>query len=270
MSPLASLTVPSSEGCTPRPAFAVVTPLVSSVSGQAWVQPFAWVQVIVPPFSEVSMYRVWPCPLTRTVPTPGTLFAPIVAEAADEAPAGPLLPGEPTAVLEVDEPHAAIVAAVPSARPLASSQLLSGPRRCLALFLPIVLSISIFLTPFRSVQAADCLRISHTPDRSVVSEADRRRWCRPSGLSRGLFLGSPLVPDISQQRAVAGQMAGDTAKVVPPSIVCLVASLPKRLVSHLLADGQSESVAEGPLQGAIALPCSALVPRAGFRSPHCL
>jgi hypothetical protein len=105
------------------------------------------------------MYKVWPCPLTRTVPTPGTLFALIVAEAADEAPAGALLPGEPAAVLE-DEPHAATVAAVPSARPPASSQLLSGPRLCLALFLPIVLLISIFLTPFRSVQAADCLRIS--------------------------------------------------------------------------------------------------------------
>src|SRR5690349_8860945 len=160
MLPLASLTVPSSEDCTPLPAFAVVAPLVSSVSGQAWVQPFAWVQVIFPPFSEVSMYRVWPCPLTRTVPTPGTLVALIVAEAADEAPDGVLLPGELAAVLEDDEPHAATVAAVPSARPPASSQLLSGPRRCLALFLPIVLLISIFLTPFRSVQAADCLRIS--------------------------------------------------------------------------------------------------------------
>jgi hypothetical protein len=32
-------------------------------------------------------------------------------------------------------------------------------------------------------------------------------------------------------------MAGDTAKVTPPSTVRLVASLSKRLVSHLLADG---------------------------------
>jgi hypothetical protein len=133
--------------------------LVSSVSGQAWVQPFAWVQVIFPPFSEVSMYRVWPCPLTRTVPTPGTLVALIVAEAADEAPAGALLPGAPAAVLEDDEPHAATAAAL-SARPPASSQFLSGPRRCLTLFLPIVLLLSILLTPFRDVQAADCLRIS--------------------------------------------------------------------------------------------------------------
>jgi hypothetical protein len=65
-------------------------------------------------------------------------------------------------------------------------------------------------------------------------------------------------------------MAGDTAKVTPPSTVRLVASLPKRLVSHLLADGQSESVPEGPLQGAIAFACSLLMPRARFRSPHCL
>src|ERR1700730_3988720 len=145
MLPLASLTVPSSGACTPLPAFAVVAPLVSSVSGQAWIQPFAWVQVIFPPCSEVSMYSVWPCPLTRTVPTPGTLFALIVAEAADEAPAGALLPGEPAAVLEDDDPHAATVAAVPSARPPASSQLLSGPRRRLTLFLPNFLFISILL-----------------------------------------------------------------------------------------------------------------------------
>jgi hypothetical protein len=56
------------------------------------------------------------------VPTPGTLFALIVAEATGEAPAGALLPGEPAAMLEDDEPHAATVAAVPSARPPASSQ----------------------------------------------------------------------------------------------------------------------------------------------------
>src|ERR1700733_6481516 len=94
------------------------------------------------------MYKVWPCPLTRTVPTPGTLFALIVAEAADEAPAGALLPGESAAVLEDDEPHAAMVAAVPSARPPASSQLLSGPRRCLNLFVPIVPFISIIAHTF--------------------------------------------------------------------------------------------------------------------------
>jgi hypothetical protein len=60
---------------------------------------------------------------------------------------------------------------------------------------------------------------------------------RPSGLSRGLFLGPPLVPDESQQRAVTGQVAGNTAKVTPPSTVHLAASLPERLVSYLLADG---------------------------------
>jgi len=91
------------------------------------------------------MYKVWPCPLIRTVPTPGTLFALIAAEADDEAPAGALLLGEPAAVLEDDEPHAATVAVVPSARPAASSQFLSGPRRRLALLLPIVLFISILL-----------------------------------------------------------------------------------------------------------------------------
>jgi hypothetical protein len=79
------------------------------------------------------------------VPTPGTLFALIAAEAADEAPAGALLAGEPAAALEDDEPHAATVAAAPSARPPASSQLLSGPRRRLTLFLANVLFISILL-----------------------------------------------------------------------------------------------------------------------------
>jgi hypothetical protein len=64
---------------------------------------------------------------------------------AYEAPAGALLLGEPAAVLEDDEPHAVTVAAVPSARPLASSHLLSTPRRCLASFSPIVLFISILL-----------------------------------------------------------------------------------------------------------------------------
>jgi hypothetical protein len=65
-------------------------------------------------------------------------------------------------------------------------------------------------------------------------------------------------------------MAGDTAKVTPPSTVRLVASLPKHLVSHLLADGQSESFPEGPLQGAIAFPCPVRIPWAGFRSLHFL
>jgi hypothetical protein len=97
-----------------------------------------------------------------------------------------------------------------------------------------------------------------------------RKLPGPSGLSCGLFLGSPLVPDVSQQRAVAGQVAGDTAKVTPLSTVRLVASLPKRLVSCFLADGQSESVPKDPFQGVIALPGSALILRAGFRSFHWL
>ena len=62
------------------------------------------------------MYRVWPCPLTRTVPTPGTLFTLIVTEAADEVPADPL-PGEPTAPFEGDELHAATAAAAPARGP---------------------------------------------------------------------------------------------------------------------------------------------------------
>jgi hypothetical protein len=44
----------------------------------------------------------------------------------------------------------------------------------------------------------------------------------------------PLMPDVSQQRAVTDQMADHTAKVPPLDIVCLVASLSKRLVSQLL------------------------------------
>jgi hypothetical protein len=48
------VTVPSIEACTPLPAFALVTPLVSSVSGQNLVQPLALVQVILPPRSDVS------------------------------------------------------------------------------------------------------------------------------------------------------------------------------------------------------------------------
>jgi len=135
------------------------------------------------------MYRVWPCPLTRTVPTPGTLFALIAAEAADEACAGALLPEEPAAVLEDDEPHAATVAAVPSAKPPASSQFLSEPRRYVALFLPIVLFISIFLAPFRSVQAADCLRISLVHRRSVATEAMRASIPLPCAMIGGAGTG---------------------------------------------------------------------------------
>jgi hypothetical protein len=55
-----------------------------------------------------------------------------------------------------------------------------------------------------------------------------------------------------------------------PGGVRLAASLPKRLVSDLLAGGQSESVPEGPLQGAIALPYSVPIRGTGFRRLHCL
>ena len=67
------------------------------------------------------------------------------ADGRDRAPAGALLLGEPAAVLEDDQPHAATVAAVPSAGPPAGSQLLSAPWRCLTLFFPVVLSTSILL-----------------------------------------------------------------------------------------------------------------------------
>jgi hypothetical protein len=121
------------------------------------------------------------------MPTPGTFSVLIAAEAADEAPAGALLTGEPAAVLEDDEPHAATVAAVVSASPPASSQLLTGPRRRLTLFLPIAPFISILLAPFCSVKATDCLRISlvDRPQLGCQSDAgfrpialcyDRRRW----------------------------------------------------------------------------------------------
>jgi len=97
------------------------------VSGHALVQPLAAVQVIFPFFSEVSRYRVCPCPLTRTVPTPGTLLALIVG-AADDALAGALL-DEPDAVLDDDDPQAATAAAAPTARPANSSRRPAGPGR---------------------------------------------------------------------------------------------------------------------------------------------
>jgi hypothetical protein len=51
--------------------------------GQIAVQPPAAVQVTLPPFSDARTYRVRPFPLTRTVPTPGTLAALTVTEAFD-------------------------------------------------------------------------------------------------------------------------------------------------------------------------------------------
>jgi len=194
--PLASLTVPSSEDCTPLPAFAVVAPLVSSVSGQAWVQPFAWVQVIFPPFSEVSMYRVWPCPLTRTVPTPRTLFALIVAETADEAPAGALLPGEPAAVFEDDEPHAATVAGRAQRQPACQQPV---PQRTTAVPSLVLAHCAVHIHfacafPQRSGSGLPSYFSSPRPQRGHRSDAgfhpialryDRRRWYRLSGLYRG-------------------------------------------------------------------------------------
>ena len=120
--PVAPFTVPSSEDWTPLPAVALVVPLGRSVSGQACRQPLLAVQVILPPFSVVSMYRVRPWLLTRTVPTPGTFFAltvaddeapealPPAAELAELPPAAELgLEPEPEAEVPPEEPHAASV-----------------------------------------------------------------------------------------------------------------------------------------------------------------
>src|ERR1700750_1617724 len=93
---------------------------------------------------------------TSRQPRRRPLVAVIVARAADEPPDGALLAGEPAAVLEDDEPHAATVAAVPSARPPARSQLLSGPQRRLNLFLLVAPFISMLHAPFRSVSGLSC------------------------------------------------------------------------------------------------------------------
>ena len=91
------------------------------VSGQSFVQPLPSVQVILPPFSDVSRYRVRPCPFTRTVPTPGTFVALTVAAAEDvpaelalELPELGLDP-EPDPVV-ADDPQAATVMAAPRTR----------------------------------------------------------------------------------------------------------------------------------------------------------
>lgn len=80
------------------------------------VQPPAEVQVTLPPFSGARMYRVRPFPLTRTVPSPGTLAARKVTEALD-ALEPPVVVADPAAGLAglvtggvddlVDEAHAA-------------------------------------------------------------------------------------------------------------------------------------------------------------------
>ena len=96
--PAPPFTVPSSEDFTPLPAVAALAPLGRLISGQACRQPLLAVQVILPPFSEVSMYRVWPFWLTSTVPSPDTLLALTVtlevAAPALLAALGELAPGE--------------------------------------------------------------------------------------------------------------------------------------------------------------------------------
>jgi hypothetical protein len=83
----------------------------STAGGQMAVQPPAAVQVTLPPFSDASTYRVRPFPLTRTVPTPGTLAALTVTDAFDAldppvAAAGAAVVTGGAEVL-LDEPHAA-------------------------------------------------------------------------------------------------------------------------------------------------------------------
>jgi hypothetical protein len=97
-------------------------PAGSSVSGQYLVQPLASVQVIFPPFSEVSRYRVRPDPLTRTLPTPGTDAVEIVTpDDGLPAAAGAAVPEDPVVGAAVDAdlllelPHAASTSAAPTA-----------------------------------------------------------------------------------------------------------------------------------------------------------
>jgi hypothetical protein len=67
-----ALAVPSREARAPEPATPCFTPRGSAVSGQNLVHPLASVQVTLPPVSELRVYRVRPCPFTRTRPRPGT------------------------------------------------------------------------------------------------------------------------------------------------------------------------------------------------------
>src|ERR1700733_9082407 len=117
----------------PLPAVAEVTPSGSSVSGQTFVHPLPTVQVTLPPFSVVSMYRVWPLPLTRTTPTPGTALAltvmPDEEDAGADVLAGWLLP-ELTAALMDEAPQAATAATAPTTRlPYSSRKAGSRPGR---------------------------------------------------------------------------------------------------------------------------------------------
>jgi len=75
--------VPSDEACTPLPATPCVIPDGRVGGGQYFVQPPVSVHVTLPPFSVTRTYRVRPSPLTRTLPTPGTLATLTVTEALD-------------------------------------------------------------------------------------------------------------------------------------------------------------------------------------------
>src|SRR5579875_3866641 len=111
-------------------------PLESSTGGQNFVHPLAAVQVTFPPFSEDSMYSVRPCPLTRTVPSPGTLVALTVADAGAAAP-GEAAPDELAGALGElladvfgdEDPQAAAVATAPRTRPPYSSRRAGAPLR---------------------------------------------------------------------------------------------------------------------------------------------
>src|SRR5215813_5694669 len=97
----------------PGPGVAAVMPLGSSVSGQTLVHPLSSVQVILPPFSEVSMYRVRPWPLTTMVPTPVTFAARMVTPGAE---AGGLAGGV-FGLAVPEDPQAAAAPAAARARP---------------------------------------------------------------------------------------------------------------------------------------------------------
>jgi hypothetical protein len=88
----------------------------STAGGHMAVQPPAAVQVTLPPFSDARTYRVRPLPLTRTVPSPGTLAALTVTDAFDAldppdvvagAAAGAAVLAGGGADVLLDEPHAA-------------------------------------------------------------------------------------------------------------------------------------------------------------------
>jgi hypothetical protein len=98
------------------------------VGGHTFVQPLSSVQVILPPCSEVSRYKVRPSPLTKTVPNPPTSVALRVMEASDWP--GAVERGEDEDVLVFEElPHAAKTSADTVAIAATTSHLGVGPRR---------------------------------------------------------------------------------------------------------------------------------------------